>query len=92
MTTQTQWILFIDLGSPAPDFADDEYSRQFAFFDRLDNRFVEFNGDQAWSSWGEFESDLRSCSTLPDFPYRTKLTNETVDEFKSLCPNWVKEK
>ena len=68
MTTQTQWILFIDLGSPAPDFADDEYSRQFAFFDRLDNRFVEFNGDQAWSS------------------------NETVDEFKSLCPNWAKEK
>ena len=89
MSCPGDWLRFIDLGESAPDF---DRLRQFVFFDLLDNRFVEFDGDRVWSSWPEFEYALRSCATSTDFPYRTKLTDETVAEFKSLCPDWVRGK
>ena len=79
---------FIDLGEASPDW---DRVHQFAFFDLLDNRFVEFDGFQAWETWRDFESTLRShakCRPL-DFPYRGNLTNDTVAMFRELCPDWV---
>lgn len=72
-------IRFIDLGKQIG--LDEEWPREFAFFDTCTARFVEFNGEQVWESW----EDFISCFLVtPD------RALEYVDkEFRKACPDWV---
>ena len=45
-------IRFIDLGDQIL-----EGMREFAWFDTVVDRFIEFNGTHVWDSWEDFESD-----------------------------------
>ncbi len=45
-------IRFVDLGFQLEPFHGGQ--RMFAWWDTIHDRFIEFNGELAWSSWEEF--------------------------------------
>ena len=64
---------FVDLGKQIG--LGDDWWRQFAFYNTVSDRFVEFDGKQVWDSWEQFES---CCD---DAGLKERL--------KRLCPRWV---
>lgn len=68
-------IRFVDL-RPA-----DIVGFRFAFWDTVENRFVEFNGDQAWETMWDFQDSCRSGDAVESFARR--LTG--------LAPEWARE-
>jgi len=47
-------IRFIDLGYQITI----EKTRQFAWFDTISDKFLEFSENQVWDSWGDFVNDF----------------------------------
>lgn len=70
-------IRFIDLGKQIGG-DDEEWFRQFAFFNTISDRFLEYNHAQVWSNWEDFEKDYK---LYPD--------GYTLERLKSLVPEWV---
>jgi len=75
-------IRFIDLGRQIG--LDEEWSREFAFFDTITDTFITMDGEQVWDSWTEFKEAYAGT------PWRTR-TSWTLERFRSLCPAWVFE-
>jgi hypothetical protein len=74
-------IRFVDLGKQLG--LDEEWPRQFAFFDTLTDIFLSFNGEQVFSSMQEFKDAF-------DFDMRDNPSdNRPLSRFTSLCPDWV---
>ena len=65
-------IRFIDLG----DQITLDGTKEFAWFDTITERFIEFNGTHVWDSWEYFESDAEG--------------DEDMDRFKRLF-QWKKK-
>ena len=97
-------IRFIDLGKQiAVDESDPEWHRQFAFFNTIDDHFLEFNGEQVWESWAEFSAayqghykpDPEHLARLKYDPFTTNQEQEYVGRefmrFRGLCPAWAFE-
>lgn len=72
-------IRFIDLGKQI-GVDDETWFRQFAFFNTVPNRFIEYNSTQVWECWKDFETD-----------YKASLTEFPLERFKNLVPDWVFE-
>jgi hypothetical protein len=84
---------FIDLGKQiAVDESDPDWDREFAFFNTINDHFLEFDDEQVWDSWEQFEKSLMEHFQ----PISSKQEKEYVDglmrRLKSLCPKWVFEK
>ena len=47
---------------------------RFAWWDTCCDSFEKYKGNQAWSSWNEFESDY---------------DGDDIQRYKGLCPAWV---
>jgi hypothetical protein len=70
-------IRFIDLGKQiAVDETDEDYPREFAFYNTIDDSFFRFNQSSTWTSFSEFALDFKGSQLL-------------LERFKSLCPDWV---
>jgi hypothetical protein len=69
---------FIDLGKQI-GCDEEDWPREFAFFNTVPSRFLEFKGSQTWSSWALFEIDFNE-----DLELKNRL--------KRLCPEWVFQK
>lgn len=50
---------------------------RFAFWNTVTDQFVSPKGDQAWSTWAEFEEAWRD--------------EANISRFKGLCPSWAFE-
>ncbi len=59
-------IRFIDLKEQITD------DFEFAWYDTILDRFLEFSGSQTWDSWNEFERDFGPT--------------ENIQRFKNLFP------
>jgi hypothetical protein len=71
-------IHFIDLGKQiAEDLNDPEWSREFALYDSLEARFIEFGGQQVFDS----REDLLGNMDDEDQAY--------VKRILRLLPEWV---
>jgi hypothetical protein len=69
-------IRFIDLGKQIG--IDEEWPREFAFFDTVSDKFLKFGNEQVWESWNDFlESGF--------------IGQYFIDRLKPLCPSWVFE-
>lgn len=80
---------FIDLGKQiAVDESDEEWPRQFAFFNTVDSHFLEFDGEQVWDSWTDFEDSWKEHWGTVDPASKKELTRQH-DRLKSLCHSWV---
>lgn len=73
-------IRFIDLGKQIG--LDNEWLREFAFFNTCSCKFEVFNDSQVWDCWQDFEDD---------FSIQQKITGETeeISRYKRLCSDWV---
>src|SRR5271156_2045190 len=71
---------FIDLGKQiALDETDPDYPREFAFFNTINDKFVELGGmGHIWSSWANI---IRFC---PD------ESKELLDRLWSISPEWAR--
>lgn len=67
-------IRFIDLGKQIG--LDDEWPREFAFFDTISDTFVDIGGEQTWASWDQLVTSGDGDSSF-------------LRRLKSLCPSWV---
>lgn len=55
----------------------DEDTDQFAFFNTVTGRFLEFAGQQCWDDEEEFRKDYESTPAMPAFP---------IERFLNLVP------
>lgn len=62
-------IKFVDMRS------SDAKGYRFSFWDTNDDRYVEFDGEQAWYDWDDFSIDGKHSKELR--------------KFRSKCPGWV---
>lgn len=69
-------IRFIDLRKQIGG-EDEEWLREFAFFDTISSRFIEYKNAQTWNCWSDFERDH---SGSEDY---------SLERFKNLVPDWV---
>ena len=70
-------IRFIDLGKQIG--GDDEtWFREFAFYNTVSDRFIEYGGTQVWGCIEDFENDWKQFDR-GEFPF---------ERFKSLIPDW----
>lgn len=67
-------IRFIDLGKQIG--LDDEWPREFAFYDTITDRFIGHGDSQTWASWD-------------DLTVSAKYVPEFLTRVKPLCPEWV---
>lgn len=72
-------IRFIDLGKQIGG-EDEEWLREFAFFNTVSCRFIEYDGSQTWNCWTDFERDWKNPNSTKDY---------SLERFKSLVPDWV---
>ncbi len=80
-------IRFIDLGKQIG--LDEEWSRQFAFFNTIPDKFLEIGGDHVWDSFAELDDSLRiECKNTFEGNLAYKYW---MDRLKPLCPLWVFE-
>ena len=70
-------IRFIDLRHHL-----DDISAQFAWWDTITDKFLEYDGNMAWWCWNNFEHDYHIAKREQDYD---------LERFKSLCPQWVFE-
>lgn len=70
-------IRFIDIGKQVG--LDEEWGREFCFWNTVTDRFIEFAGHQMWRSWEDFREDYEYEKTLP-YP---------IERFKNVCPDWI---
>ena len=67
-------IRFVDLG----DQITCDGTKEFAWFNTIVDRFIEFNGTHVWETWKDFEEDAEG--------------DEDMDRFKRLFPKeWPQE-
>jgi hypothetical protein len=71
-------IRFVDLGKQLG--LDDEWPRQFAFFDTISDTFMEINGSQVWDSWMSFHADAAQD---------TDVDEEMFKRMHRLTADWV---
>ena len=72
-------IRFVDLGKQlAVDPSDKDAPRQFAYFDTVSDKFIEFEGDQVFSSWIELERCLAPI-----------ISPMAIDRLKAVTPKWA---
>lgn len=75
-------IRFIDLGRQiAVDENDENWPRQFAFYDTIYNKFVEINGWQVFDSFGDFLQEVEQDGCI---------TEEFATRLARLTPDWVR--
>jgi len=75
-------IRFIDLGRQiALDENDENWPRQFAFYDTMFNRFVGINGWQIFDSLGDLMQEMEQDESITA-EFATRLIN--------LTPKWVR--
>lgn len=68
-------IRFVNLGKQLG--VDEDWPMEFAFYNTVIDRFVEYSGSQVWESWELFEKDYVVGSAYP------------LDRFRRLCPDWA---
>lgn len=56
-----------------------DYGRDFAFFNTVNERYVEFNGNQAWRRIEDFVNDVRATEKLT-------LMDHDLQRFLALIP------
>jgi len=76
------------------DIRNQGTGERFAFYNTVNNKFLEFDYEQAWTNWNEFEiaflnEEYRQCIQPGHFLKDTPLKREELERFKSLCPEWV---
>lgn len=76
-------IRFIDIGTQAG--TDDEWPREFSFWNTVSDQFIELAGSQMWAHWFEFETDYQA-----DYLAGNPLSYP-INRFLALCPCWVFE-
>ncbi len=65
---------FIDLGKQIG--IDEEWPREFCFWNTVSDRFLEFGGYQVWTDWKDFTGDFDGDAGM-------------LERLKGLCPSWV---
>src|SRR5579863_815002 len=76
-------IRFIDLGKQiALDEDDEEWPRQFAFFDTIYSQFVKINGYVVFDSLNDLLTEMQQDET-------GLITVEFANRLLSLCPDWL---
>lgn len=76
-------IRFIDLGKQiALDSDDDDYPRQFAFFDTIYDQFVKINGYVVFDGLADLLTEMQQDDT-------GLVTAEFANRLLSLCPPMV---
>jgi hypothetical protein len=85
---------FIDLGKQiAVDESDPDWNREFAFFNTINDHFLEFDDEQVWDSWESFEESVREHFRPTGSKRDKEYAEDLLRRLKSLCPKWVfKEK
>ena len=79
------------------DICNQGTGERFAFFNTVNNKFFEFDNEQAWTNWNEFEVALineayHEQMEPNQFGEDCLLTIEEIDRYKFLCPEWVFDK
>jgi len=77
-------IRFVDLGKQIG--LDEEWPREFAYFDTIVDLFVKVNDEHLWASWDEFKESYRMEHTT-DAPENFY----PLERFENLCHPWAKE-
>ncbi len=72
-------IRFVDLRAS-------DTGERFTFWNTVTDVFVSYDGEQAWSSWDEFESSWLAAQA------HNAPCLYTLERFKGLCPDWVLER
>jgi hypothetical protein len=74
---------FIDLRGQIDVYEQDKEKQTstFAFFNTINDRFVEIDSDQTWDTVQEFR---QSCSNA-------KIDHVNFERLMALIPSWVKE-
>jgi len=76
-------IRFIDLG----DQITCDGTKEFAWFDTVTDKFLEFNDTHVWGSWDEFDQDLRA--SIPENLIESNDSSYWIGRFKRLF-QWSK--
>lgn len=71
-------IRFVDLGKQLG--IDDEWPREFSFFNTVSCNYVTLGHHQTWDCWEDFEECHQAYMDHWMYP---------LERFKSLCPDWV---
>ena len=81
-------IRFIDLGKQVGgDNSDEDYPREFAFFNTVSDLFIVVQGQQVFSSLFHFEN---LCKQIV---YGQRALDEaTTARCVALCPEWTNER
>lgn len=60
---------------------------RFAFWTTVEDRFIRLAGDEAWTTWNEFEEAVR----FPPLQEGADADPEDsfLERFRRLCPPWV---
>jgi hypothetical protein len=73
-------VRFIDLGKQIG--LDEHWPREFALYDTVTDKFLEFNGSQVWESWTQLDCDLVS-------QFGSNEQRELRERLRSLMPKWT---
>ena len=71
-------IRFVDLGKQIGG-DDEDWDREFAFYNTVSDRFINFGGSQIWATVSDFESDYKKFAN----------NDHPLERFLSLIPDWV---
>lgn len=65
--------------------------RRFGFWNTVTGRFIEIGGDQAWQSWGDYESAANIFLDIENGDDPSLAHPDQLERFRGLCPPWVLE-
>lgn len=70
-------IRFVDLGKQLG--IDEEWPREFCFWNTVPDTFIEMNYSRVWRSWASFEEDCLAEKAPQDY----------IARLRDVCPDWV---
>jgi hypothetical protein len=77
-------IVFVDLGYQCWLVESRYKTRNFAFFDTIQEMFITAGGIHVWGTWEQFKAALNGTpECLREECY------EPIDTYHRLCPKWV---
>lgn len=65
----------------------DGYSKSFAFFNTISDRFDMWSAENIWPSWRRFEEAVAGDEECQEISI--EQLKETLERRRSLCPEWV---